>query len=119
MQNKTTKSEVEKFLVDFHQKMKVFGILFLGREKNFQTLAELEITAHTREKVLEELSAEDFSEGPLEENFYGGKEMWVFGKTLKQKEIYIKITMGMQGSNCICISFHLAEHRMKYPFKTQ
>jgi hypothetical protein len=59
----------------------------------------------------------DFSEGPVEEKIYGGADMWVFGKTIKKREVYIKITMGPIGSSVICISFHLAQHKMNYPFK--
>jgi len=30
---------------------------------------------------------------------------------------FIKITLGIEGSSVICISFHLAEHKMQYPLK--
>jgi len=43
--------------------------------------------------------------------------MWVFGKTIKEKEVYIKITMGVKDNSVICISFHLARHKMNYPLK--
>jgi hypothetical protein len=43
--------------------------------------------------------------------------MWVFGKMVKKKEIYIKITIGMVNNQTICISFHIAEFDMNYPFK--
>jgi hypothetical protein len=53
----------------------------------------------------------------LPEKLYAGADMWVFGKIVKEKEIYIKITMGFSGAKVICISFHFAEHPMKYPQK--
>ena len=59
----------------------------------------------------------DYSKGPVEEKLYGGADMWVFGKTIKNRDVYIKITMGPIGSSVICISFHLAQHKMNYPFK--
>jgi hypothetical protein len=55
----------------------------------------------------------------LNEDFHGSKQMWVFGKEVKQREVYIKITMGFPGTSTICISFHISEHPMKYPFKKQ
>jgi hypothetical protein len=67
--------------------------------------------------VLQALEIKDYSEGPVEEKIYGGADMWVFGKTIKKREVYIKITMGPIGSSVICISFHLAQHKMNYPFK--
>jgi len=46
-----TRQEVEKFLRQFHQKLKVFGVIFRDdRGKNLSTLAELEITPQYRFK---------------------------------------------------------------------
>ena len=113
------KAQARKFLSGFHEKMKVFDILFLDdRGKNNSTLALLEISPLARRKILEGLKVEDYSEGPLAESEYGDRaEMWVFGKELKRQEIYIKITMGFPGAAVICISFHIAEYPMRYPFK--
>ncbi|HZW76972.1 MAG TPA: hypothetical protein VFF21_01555 [Flavobacteriaceae bacterium] len=111
------KSEVQLFLTVFKQKMKVWDVLFLNRDKNIETLAALEITAKFREHVLLDLSYEDYCQGPLQEAFYGSSEMWVFGKIIRNKEVYIKITLGKEGTSVICISFHLSDYPLKYPFK--
>ncbi len=117
MQNVNKKREVEAFLTNFKEKKKIWGIFFLGREKNFNTLSSLEMRPVDREQVLDDLTTEDYSEGPKPEDWYGSKEMWVFGKKIKNQEIYIKITLGVEGTNTICISFHTAEHPMTYPLK--
>jgi hypothetical protein len=110
--------EIKAFLQDFHIKMDIWGIVVRDdRGKNSQTLLDLEITKDQRNKVLKTLIVEDYSEGPLPEKLYGGADMWVFGKIVKNKEIYIKITMGIAGAKVICISFHIAEHPMNYPYK--
>jgi hypothetical protein len=111
---------VSKFLRNFKEKMKYFDILFLDdRGKNTRTLAILEVTPRTRKELLEALEVQDYSQGPLAEAMFGGgAEMWVFGKTVRAQEIYIKITLGATGSSVICISFHIAEYPMKYPFKS-
>lgn len=121
MQDVTHKrKEVEFFLKDFREKKGIWGILFLDdRGKNFSTLASLELRPVDREMVVDSLVAEDYSEGPLPELWHGSNEMWVFGKTVKDKEIYIKITLGASGSNTICISFHIAEHPMSHPLRNQ
>lgn len=111
------KKTVEAFLSNFKEKKQIWGVLFLGRKKNFNTLALLELRPIERERVLDSLCAEDYSQGPVPEDWYGGKEMWIFGKQVKGHEIYIKITLGAAGTNTICISFHVAEYPMKYPFK--
>ncbi|MDP3467076.1 MAG: hypothetical protein Q8S11_02000 [Daejeonella sp.] len=106
------------FLQDFKEKMKFWDVLFRDdRGKNSQTLIDLELRPIERKVVLETLETKDYSEGPLKEKLYGGSDMWVFGKTVKNKEVYIKIAMGMANNSVICISFHLAEHKMRYPLK--
>lgn len=118
MQNKTSHEDVRRFLQDFKIKMKTWGILYRDdRGKNQQTLLSLEITPAYRKIVLENLAIDDFSEGPLAEKMKGGSDIWVFGKTVKNEEVYIKITQGAFGRSVVCISFHLAEHKMNYPLK--
>ncbi len=110
--------QVQSFLRDFKEKLKIWGVIFRDeRGKNTQALLDLDISANYREKVLAELTASDYSEGPLKEGLYGGADMWVFGKKIKGVEVYIKITLGFFGAQVICISFHVAEHPMRYPLK--
>lgn len=112
------KKIVENFLREFKVKMGIFSVLFLNdRLKNIQALSELEITPKYREEILEKLQVQDYSQGPLNETQYGGTLMWVFGKQIKNHEVYIKITLGMENTSVLCISFHIAEHTMNYPFK--
>ena len=114
----STEKEVTVFLNDFKTKMGIWDVFFRDdRGKNAQTLAFLELTPNGRKIILESLTAKDYSQGPLEEKLYGGSDMWVFGKTIKKQEVYIKITLGALGASVICISFHLAEHKMHYPLK--
>lgn len=89
------------------------------RGENLQTLLSLEITPAYRKMVLESVVVEDYAQDPLTEKMYGGNDMWVFVKTVKKKEIYIKISLGVFGSSVICISFHLAERTMNYPLKAK
>lgn len=109
--------DVDQFLSEFKIKMSIWDVLFSNREKNIQTLSDLEITPIYRKEILYELEVLDYSQGPLEDNMLNGAEMWVFGKTIKTKEVYIKITMGKPSLSVMCISFHLAEHPMNYPLK--
>ena len=115
--NKSIKPEVSEFLSSFREKKRTFEIIFIDRPKNKQTMLDLEIRPIDREKFIDQLSIEDFSEGPLPEDWYGSKEMWVFGKVIKKQEVYIKICLGAPNSNVICISFHIAEYPMSYPFR--
>ena len=114
----TSKTEVAWFLKNFKEKMKFWDVFFRDdRGKNAMALVMLELRPIERKSILEALETIDYSEGPIGEKLYGGSEMWVFGKIIKKKEVYIKITMGGLGGSVICISFHLSEHKMQYPLK--
>lgn len=114
----STEKEVSAFLKEFKQKMTIWEVLFRDeRGKNAKALVDLELRPNERKSILENLQTNDFSEGPMEEKLYGGSAMWVFGKIIKKQEVYIKITLGAMGGSVICISFHLAEHKMHYPLK--
>ena len=114
----SSEAAVATFLKDLKEKMKFWDVLFRDdRGKNAQALVDLELRPIERKAILEALETKDYSEGPIEEKLYAGADMWVFGKTIKKKEVYIKITMGIMNSGVICISFHLAQHKMNYPLK--
>ncbi len=87
------------------------------RSKNFLTLAELELTFEKVKSILKELKVSNYSQGPRADTLYTNSDMWVFGKEIKSREVYIKITLGNPGSEVICISFHFSEHPMVYPYK--
>ncbi|SUE33527.1 hypothetical protein [Rikenella microfusus] len=112
-----TKDEVESFLAELHAKLKIRDVIYKPRGKNQQTLLDLEITSLQRTKEIESLTVSDYSEGPLDEILDKGTDMWVFGINIKGKEVYIKLSKGIPDGPVICHSFHVAEHKMKYPFK--
>ena len=113
-----TIDEVKAFLDLFNIKAQVFGIQFRNdREKNKETLRLLEISPLQREVIVKNLQAQDYVEGPIIDVLNKEGEMWVFGKDVKEREVYIKITLGYENGQTICISFHIAEHPMTYPFK--
>jgi len=114
----TTESEVRQFLNEFHQKLQVFEIIFRDeRGKNKKTLIKLEIAPADRKKIIENLRMEDYCEGPLEDTLYKIGSLWVFGVEVKKEEIYIKISIGLPNYGVICISFHISERPLAYPFK--
>lgn len=114
----TTKDDVEQYLKELRFKIGMWGILIRDdRSKNAQSLHDLEIPPNQRKEIITQLTPEDYYQGPLEEKMHGILPMWVFGKVVKGKEIYIKISMGHPNSQAICISFHVAEQFIVYPFK--
>lgn len=113
-----TIEEVKAFLDQFNIKAQVFGIRFRNdREKNKETMRLLALTPFQREVIVKTLQAEDYVEGPVIDVLNKEGEMWVFGKDVKGREVYIKITLGNENGQTICISFHIAEYSLEYPFK--
>ena len=113
-----TKEQVEAFLYRLKEKIQIFDIIFRDdRQKNKEALQQLDITPMQRELIVKSLQVQDYVEGPVIDVLNRQGEMWVFGKDVKGREVYIKITLGYQNGQTICISFHLAEHPMQYPFK--
>jgi hypothetical protein len=109
------KNDVKNFLAEFKANMSAFGIIYANRDKNTQTLADLEITPKFRDDVMSKLKIEDYCQGPLTNDQYGTSPMWVFGVIVKKQEVYIKITI--LPTKSFCISFHIAEHPLEHPFK--
>jgi hypothetical protein len=111
--------DVRRFLEQFNAKVNVYGILFRDdRGKNREALLILDITPMQRELIVKTLELQDYVEGPVIDVLNKQGEMWVFGKDVKGREVYIKITLGYENGQTICISFHVAEHPMEYPFKS-
>lgn len=110
--------EVKAFLEQFNVKAQVYGIRFRDdRGKNRETLLPLDITPFQREVIVKNLLVQDYVEGPVIDELNKSGEMWVFGKDVKNREMYIKITLGYDNGHTICISFLIAEYPLKYPFK--
>ncbi|HMQ61162.1 MAG TPA: hypothetical protein PKE06_10875 [Flavilitoribacter sp.] len=113
-----TKDEVEIYLRDLSTKIDIWGLLFRSdRDKNLQTLLDLELSPNAVKEIIKALNAADYVEGPKKDTLNDGPDLWVFGKLIKRKEIYIKVTIGFLNAQAVCISFHTAEFPLHFPFK--
>ncbi len=91
--------------------------IFVARQKNIDTLAELEITLDEVRSEILALSVADYCDGPLKDPVIKG-DLWIFGKMIGTKEIYIKLKLwgDKRSSNLRVLSFHVAEERLEHPF---
>jgi len=117
MKEKKTRADVEMFLRQFFPKVEVWGIFFIDREKNDAALKIMGITPKARETIIKSIETDDYVETITDLTSWG--DMWVFGKDVLDKEIYIKISLGHPNNKTICISFHEAEHIIDYAFKSK
>ena len=109
--------EIEFFLYGFKALKRKHGMVVYPRDKNFRALLDLEMSAKERERVVDELEARDYYKGPKDDGVIEGNQYWEFGKTVNGKEIYIKISLGLEDGAVFCLSFHQAERPIKYPYK--
>jgi len=113
------RDEIASFLQDFFLKMDIWQIIYRDdRGKNVRALIELEITPSKRTEIIRNLRISDYCDGPLKDTLDSGADLWVFGRVVKGREVYIKISLGNPNNPVICISFHIADIKMNYPFKT-
>lgn len=114
-----TLQEVARYLQDFKTKLSIFSVIFLDRDKNStKTLLRLGISGDNRLACLHDLEPTDYVQGPVANQQPTDAPLWVFGRTIRHHEIYIKVTIGRPNNSVLCISFHLAEYPLRYPLKS-
>ena len=114
----TDRDEVEKFLNELKQKIKMFDIVFRQRDQNIKGLSELGIIPNQRKEFILTLKPEHYSSGPHKDTHDPLKpDYYEFGILLRNNEIYIKLSKGLPNKSVDCMSFHIAKHKMSLPLK--
>lgn len=64
-----------------------------------------------------ELTVEEYSETKIDKDDLDPPLLFVFGKNINRKLIYIKLKIkGDQKRHVLCVSFHYAKDKMKFPY---
>ncbi len=111
---------IRRFLTEFKRIVtSERGLDLIDRPKNLRTLSRLGLTEHNLKDELLALSVTDYCSGPDEDRDKRG-EIWVFGRTIGEAEIYIKLKIAdVEGESVAkCMSFHEAEFPLCYKFKS-
>ena len=80
--------EVSSFLKAFKEIASVKGINVIPRQINNHALKELGLTKANRADIILSLTPTNFCSGPEADRDRPG-ELWFFGKTIENREIYI------------------------------
>jgi len=108
--------DVLTFLAEFKRLVAAGRFYIVDRDKNRDGLLLLGITENQRKEYLLNLRKSDYSSGPDVDDIHGGY-VWIFGLTVAEKEVYVKIAVNeWNGKQAVCISFHIAERPLVYPF---
>ncbi len=117
--DKSKKEEIRSFLKELKEiASKERGIDVVSRRENIENLAQLGLTKKNRNEEIMTLSLADYYKGPESDTDRPG-DVWVFGKLIGGKEVYIKLKIARVNDKKIakCISFHVAKYPLDYPYK--
>ena len=92
------------------------GWVLVPRAENRECIVQLGFTYQDVKDTLLDLSVEDYCEGPLCDRDQPG-ELWVFGKVVENKSIYIKMKLASLGTLRMVrvLSFHFAGRPLEHP----
>ena len=81
------------------------------------TLVDLEYEDIDVVERLKELTIKDYSETLLDKDDDAPPLLFVFGKDINDKQIYIKVKIkGEAVKKVLCVSFHYAKWKMEFPY---
>ena len=81
------------------------------------TLLDLDYDIEDVVDRLKELTVEEYSETKIDKDDLDPPLLFVFGKNINRKRIYIKLKIkGDQKRHVLCVSFHYAKDKMKLPY---
>ena len=89
-----------------------------GNEQKFSTpYSLLDLDYDTEDVVdrLKELKVEEYSETKIDKNDVNPPMLFVFGKDVNGKLIYVKLKVREQ-QQVVCVSFHYAKGKMVFPY---
>ena len=116
--NKAKEALVRNFLKEFKKiATEGRGIDIVSRRKNIDSLVKLRLTKRNCKNEILSLSVSDYCDGPKPDKDRPG-EIWEFGKSILGNDVYIKLKIAQAGKEKIakCLSFHMAEFPLCFPF---
>ena len=118
--SKGKEEEISLFLKEFKMVAKQRGIDFIPRQEFIEMLTLFGITRRNCEEEILSLSVDDYCQGPDDDRDRPGK-VWVFGRHIEGREVYIKLKLATVGKEAIakCLSFHPAEFPLCFPLRSK
>ena len=82
------------------------------------TMMDLDYDSSDIVERLKELTVSEYSETLIDKEDDKPPLLFVFGKDINSKLIYIKLKIkGKTKKKVLCLSFHYAKHNMEFPYK--
>lgn len=81
------------------------------------TMVDLEYDNMDVVDRIRELKVSDYSETLFDKDDENPPLLFVFGKDINGKEVYIKLKIkGVETKKILCVSFHYAKYKMEHPY---
>jgi len=119
------KQEIRDFLETIKQTItdpatRYDGWLLVKRVESVECITELGLTLGDVRDAILGLSVVDYCAGPLQDRDMPG-DLWVFGKVIEGREIYIKLKLARIGpvKRVRIVSFHPAKESLCYPYRSE
>lgn len=80
------------------------------------TLLDLDYDVEDVVNRLKELKVEEYSETKIDTDDVHPPILFVFGKDINDKLIYVKLKIRDQQKQVVCVSFHYAKDKMEFPY---
>lgn len=80
------------------------------------TLLDLDYDVEDVVNRLKELKVEEYSETKVDKDDVNPPILFVFGKDINGKLIYVKLKIRNQQKQVVCVSFHYAKDKMEFPY---
>lgn len=90
-----------------------------GADQKFSTpytLLDLDYDIEDVVNRLKELKVEEYSETKIDKDDVNPPMLFVFGKDINGKLIYVKLKIRDQQKQVLCVSFHYAKDKMEFPY---
>lgn len=91
-----------------------------GEEEKFSTsytMLDLDYDIDDVIERLKELGLPEYSETKIDKDDLNPPLLFVFGKDIKNKLVYVKLKIkGDQQRHILCVSFHYAKENMEFPY---
>lgn len=113
--------EVKKYLVRIKTAISEGRYQFIQRRKNMESLSKVGLLVDHVKEILLGLTYSDYFNGPEPEDDedYEPGEYLFFGCDVHENEFFVKFKLEqlIDNEKCICLSFHIAEKKIYYPYK--
>lgn len=81
------------------------------------TLLDLDYDISDVADRLKELTIREYSETLVDKDDLNPPLLFVFGKHINNKQVYVKLKLkGNQSKHILCVSFHFAKRKMSFPY---